>query len=116
MQNKLRLKRKKDFRKVYNYGRSVANRELVMFIMENKRVESYRFGISVSKKIGKAVTRNRVKRLIKEAINSFLREYELDNNIDIIIIARTPTANMELYQFEKSLKDIFRKAKLLRKK
>jgi len=116
LQNKLRLKRKKDFRKVYNYGKSVANRELVIFIMDNKNVETYRFGISVSKKIGKAVTRNRVKRLIKEAINSFLKEYELNNHIDIIIIARTPTSKMELYQFEKSIKDLFYKAKLLRKK
>lgn len=115
MKNKLRLKRKQDFKKVYNYGNSVVNRELVLFILENKRVDSYRFGISVSKKIGKAVTRNRVKRLIKEAINSLLKEYSLDNHNDLVIIARKPTSQMELHQFEKSLRDLFRKAKIFKK-
>jgi len=116
LKSKLRLKNNRDFRKVYRYGKSVANRELVLFIMKNKNIEQFRLGISVSKKIGKAVTRNRIKRILKETVFSLSREYDIVNNIDVIIIARSPTSNMKFAQFEKSVKDIFFKGKLIKNK
>lgn len=116
MQKELRLKRKQDFRKVYTYGKSVANRELVLFIKENPQLQSYRFGISVSKKIGNAVVRNRVKRYIKEVIRLFIDKHDLQQHKDFVIIARKPTATMEFGQFERSVKDIFRKSNVLNRK
>ena len=113
LQNELRLKRRNDFRKIYNSGRSYANRELVLFLMENNSIEHFRLGISVSKKIGNAVTRNRVKRLVKEAFRSLICEISIKNNVDIIIIARSPTVNMTFTQFKRSLKDIVKKSKLV---
>ena len=60
------LKKDSDFRKVYKHGKSFANRYLVMYILNNKS-ENSRIGISVSKKVGKAIIRNKVRRRIKEA-------------------------------------------------
>ena len=59
------LKKDSDFRKVYKHGKSFANRNLVMYILDNKS-DSTRVGISVSKKVGNAINRNKVRRRIKE--------------------------------------------------
>ena len=55
------LKKDSDFRKVYKHGKSFANRNLVMYILDNKS-DSTRVGISVSKKVGNAINRNKIRR------------------------------------------------------
>ena len=60
------LKKDSDFRKVYKHGKSFANRNLVMYILDNKS-DSTRVGISVSKKVGNAINRNKIRRRIKES-------------------------------------------------
>ena len=60
------LKKDSDFRKVYKHGKSFANRNLVMYMLDNKS-DSTRVGISVSKKVGNAINRNKVRRRIKES-------------------------------------------------
>ena len=74
------LKKDSDFRKVYKHGKSFANRYLVMYILNNKS-ENSRIGISVSKKVGKAIIRNKVRRRIKEAyrVNIDEKIIELQN-------------------------------------
>ena len=62
------LKKDSDFRKVYKHGKSFANRNLVMYILDNKS-DSTRVGISVSKKVGNAINRNKIRRRIKESYN-----------------------------------------------
>jgi len=116
LQKEIRLKLRRDFKKVYTYGSSVANRELVIYLKDNPKIETFRFGISVSKKIGNAVVRNRVKRLLKEVLRSLIEEIDLKKHKDIVIIARKPTANMSYFQFDKSVRDLFRKSKLIEKK
>lgn len=80
------IKNNEEFRKVYSYGTSRANKLLVMYILKNGTDKS-RFGISVSKKVGNSVVRHRLTRLIRESIRlntgKFLPGY------DIIIVART---------------------------
>ncbi len=61
-----RLKRRQDFRRVYQRGKSTANRAFVLCWRPN-RCGVPRVGFSVSKKIGKAVERNRVRRRLREA-------------------------------------------------
>ena len=80
------LKKDSDFRKVYKHGKSFANRYLVMYILNNKS-ENSRIGISVSKKVGKAIIRNKVRRRIKEAYRLNIDE-KIKNGYDIIFIAR----------------------------
>lgn len=80
------IKNNEEFRKVYSYGTSRANKLLVMYILKNGTDKS-RFGISVSKKVGNSVVRHRLTRLIRESIRlntgKFLPGY------DIVIVART---------------------------
>ncbi|MFV9510300.1 ribonuclease P protein component [Tepidibacillus sp. LV47] len=116
MQKEFRLRKREDFKKVYQYGHSIANRSLVLYELDNNETECHRFGISVSKKLGKAVVRNRVKRLIKEAIRSIISKNEIKKHKDFIIIARKPIIEMEYEQIEKSVEHLFRKMNLFVKK
>lgn len=73
------------FRKVYQSGKSFANRYLVMYVMKND-TEHIRKGISVSKKVGNSVVRHRLTRLIRESIR--LNKERVREGYDIVIIAR----------------------------
>ena len=59
------LKKNHQFQFVYKYGKSYANKYLVMYVKENG-LDKNRIGISVSKKVGNSVVRHRVKRLVRE--------------------------------------------------
>ncbi|WP_304341376.1 ribonuclease P protein component [Metaclostridioides mangenotii] len=101
------IKKDSDFRKVYKHGKSFANKYLVIYILKN-RSDTSRIGISVSKKVGKAVTRNKVRRLIKEAYR-----LNIDNKIkpgyDIVFIARVSSSNASFEDIDKSVKYLVKK-------
>lgn len=92
--NVYRLKKNKDFRKVYSRGRSFADRKIVVYLYKNDQDES-RIGFSVSKKVGKAVIRNRIRRILKEICR--LNRPKIKKGYDIIIIAR-PSAAKDTYR------------------
>lgn len=80
-----KLKKNEEFKKVYARGKSVVTPYLVLYFMRNN-TEYNRLGISVSKKVGNSVVRNRVKRLIREAFR--LNSLPLRNGLDLVLIAR----------------------------
>jgi ribonuclease P protein component len=81
-----RLSRSAEFERVYRQGRSTANRHLVLYSFPNPTVERPRIGLSVSRKVGGAVERNRVKRLLREA---FARSNAaLAPGQDVVVVAR----------------------------
>jgi ribonuclease P protein component len=87
-----RLSRSAEFERVYRQGRSTANRHLVLYTFPNASAERPRLGLSVSRKVGGAVQRNRVKRLLREAFAS-----ELDGlrpGQDVVVVARPPAGEL----------------------
>jgi ribonuclease P protein component len=81
-----RLSRSAEFERVYRHGRSTANRYLVLYTFPNPSAARPRLGLSVSRKVGGAVQRNHVKRLLREAFADV--EQELESGQDIVVVAR----------------------------
>lgn len=94
------LKKNADFNLVYQNGKSMANRYLVMYIMENG-LKKNRLGISVSKKVGNSIVRHRLTRLIRESYR--LQEDHFRCGLDIIIIARNSAKDKSYYEIESAL-------------
>lgn len=81
-----RLSRSADFDRVFRQGRSHASRELVLYVFPRSEEQPARLGLSVSRKVGGAVVRNRVKRLLREA---FALECDhLPAGTDLVVVAR----------------------------
>ncbi|QKS73116.1 ribonuclease P protein component [Paenalkalicoccus suaedae] len=110
MKNEHRLKKNEDFQYVFQHGYSVANRQFVLYQVKKEDQQDIRIGLSVSKKLGNAVVRNRVKRLMKEALRP--QTESLYQNRDVVIIARKPVTEMSLTEMEKSLQHVLKVAKL----
>lgn len=83
--SRFRVKDSEDYRQVYARKRSVSDDWLILYARENDR-EYSRMGMSVSRKVGKAVLRNRIRRLYREAFR--LKRAELPMGLDFIFIPR----------------------------
>jgi len=109
----LRLKKNWDFKRVYRYGRTVVSRNIVLYYCPNG-LKFNRIGFSISKKVGKSVVRNKIKRIYREA---FIRvENQLVKGYDFVIIARKPAVNVSFQEAFKELYNFCRKGQLLLKK
>ena len=94
------LKSNSDFQKVYKEGKSLANRYLVMYILENQ-TDRNRLGISVSKKVGNSVVRHRITRLIRESYR--LHEDTFNSGLDVVVIARKSAKDKTCQEIESAL-------------
>jgi ribonuclease P protein component len=92
---------------VYKEGKTETDRRLVLKARPNQ-MELSRYGISVSKRIGTAVVRNRVKRVIREILRSTI----LLPGWDLIIIARNPAADSDFQQLQESVNRLLRRAQI----
>lgn len=98
------IKKNQDFSRIMKNNKSFVYKDYIIYI-ERKNQEKYHFGISVSKKLGNAVTRNKLKRQIKNIIDK--KDYQ--NNFNCIIILRKSILDKTYQQKEKILYDAFKK-------
>ncbi|MFC4024180.1 ribonuclease P protein component [Oceanobacillus longus] len=113
MKKQFRIKKNKEFQSTFKYGKTFANRQLVIYYLKKEDQEHFRVGLSVGKKIGNAVTRNRIKRYLRQAFQEL--GVAIRYPLDIVIIARNPTKDMGYEDIKKSLTHLLYKEKLLKK-
>ena len=108
-----RLKKNWEFKRVYRNGRTVVSRNIVLYYCPNDH-EYNRIGFSISKKVGKSVVRNRIRRVYKEAFKAV--DKYLVKGYDFILIARKPAVDASFRQASKELFNLCRKGQLVAKK
>lgn len=111
MNRKFRLTSTIDIKRVRRSGRSFAHPLLVLQSTANDRGRSL-FAVTAGKSVGKAVKRNRAKRLIRAALQELIPR--LKDGYDIVITAREPLAASNCQETKKALKSLFEKANLLK--
>ncbi|MEN0013763.1 MAG: ribonuclease P protein component [Solirubrobacteraceae bacterium] len=104
-----RLSRSGDFDRVYRQGRSTGAREFVVHVFPREAsLDPPRVGLSVSKKVGDAVTRNRIKRVVRESLQ--VLEAELAAGSDLVITARVDAVALDQREgqagIERALRDL----------
>lgn len=107
MRGEQHLTRKKQFELVYNEGKTWAGKEIVVKALPNG-LDLSRYGFTVSRHVGKAVVRNRVKRLLREIV----RQTPLQTGWDIIFIARVAAAEADYTNLGKSVRKLLFRAGL----
>ncbi len=98
------VKENVNFRRAYHQGKSFVAKEMVVYWRKN-RMGKERLGITVSKKLGNSPKRNRVRRIIREAIRAN-REI-LPRGCDIIVVARSRALFCKSTDLAKILKEHF---------
>jgi ribonuclease P protein component len=111
MDRRYRLRDDEQFRRVRSEGRSWSHLLLVLCSLPNG-LDYSRFGFSVSKRVGKAVVRNRVKRLLREAARA--RQALVEPGYDVVFVAREPIGDADYPQVDRAVEQLLAEAGLLR--
>ncbi|RKU17140.1 ribonuclease P protein component [Candidatus Poribacteria bacterium] len=102
-----RLKKSWEFQRAYKKGRKNWSPHFVIYVYRTGFSQS-RLGITVSKKVGNSVTRNRVRRLIREAFR--MLKPGLLPHYDIVVVGRKDAVDLSGQEAEDSLRQVFYRA------
>jgi ribonuclease P protein component len=104
-----RLKKKKDFEKVFDHGKNIKGDAIYLKVLKTEEPFS-RIGFIVSKKVSlKAVDRNKIKRRLRESAGKFLKT--INDNMDIVIIASPKIKKNNFEEIKKDIEKSFKKIK-----
>ena len=106
-----RLKKKGLFQQVYKEGKAVTTPILVLTYHPAAKQDNPKIGFAVARKIGTAVSRNRVKRIMREAIKPYTSL--INPNYNIIFLARMKIRGISLKDVEKNMLALLKRAQLL---
>ena len=98
------LKKRKQFNYIHAKGNTITTSSLFSVRFVDTKSACFKVGFSVSKKIGNAVTRNKIKRRLKEAFRT-LDNFIVPKNFYFVIIARQPILNASFLEIKEDLKN-----------
>ncbi|WEV45095.1 ribonuclease P protein component [Streptococcaceae bacterium ESL0687] len=110
MKKSYRIKSSQDFQRILGKRNSFANKKFVIY-KDDAQKDNFRVGISVGKKLGNAVARNRVKRLIRHALMEFSPNIQ---DFDFLVIARAGAEDLNFVDLKKNLKHALKHANIYR--
>lgn len=109
MQRELRLRKGDDFARLRAEGQSTSQRQATLSYLPNT-LSHNRYGFIVSKRVGKAVVRNRTRRRLREAVREM--HPMITPGFDIVFIARTSLVDVPFTTVQRTARDLLRKAGL----
>jgi ribonuclease P protein component len=112
MKKNFRIKKNEDIAEIIKGKNSVGNKNYIIYTMKDSEANHFRLAMSVSKKLGNAVVRNRQKRLIKQVFTKMKQEIL---PFDIFVIAKTNSVNLEYLEIENNIVNLLKKANVLNK-
>lgn len=114
MKKSYRIKKEMEFHTIMKQKNSYANRNFVVYIATQEDImtpKHFRVGLSVGKKVGNAVMRNRVKRQIRESL--FQMKDQIDPTKKLIVIARPNVTTLTTAEVASNLKHVFKLANII---
>ncbi len=108
-QKGMRLRRSKEFRRVWKTGRSWAHSLFVLWVAPNTSSRT-RVGLTASRKVGNAVKRNRARRLLREAARYLYPHIE--DGWDVVLVARSSMGTARMQDVQQALEVLLRRADL----
>lgn len=109
MKKEYRVKKSKEIEEILKRKRFSSNSYFIVYVKEQNETSHFRYAMSVSKKIGDAVIRNRLKRQIRAIMRNFI----IKEGYDLFIIARNPIKTISFLQMSDQLEFLLQKQKLL---
>jgi ribonuclease P protein component len=110
VQRKFRLTRSEDFKRVRRSGKSYAH-PLVVLIVQTHDQPRVKIGVAAGRTVGTAVTRNRAKRLLREAMRPLIPN--IVSGLDLILIARPGLVSATLEETRQALLNLLQRAQIL---
>ena len=114
------LKKNYEFKNVLTRGKYYGGKQIEIFVLKNKKPsksyyipKTFILGIAVSKKVGNSVSRNRIKRLIKENYRLLEKDIKENNSLVILWKKSVDKEEADFYKIKEDMKQIFEKAEII---
>ncbi len=110
MKKEYRVKKGSEIEMIIRGRKSKGNKHFVLYKKENHENTHFRFAVSVSKKYGNAVERNKIKRRVREVISS----HQINDRYDLFIVIKPEAINLSFAEINDSLDLLIKKQNILR--
>ncbi len=110
MKKEYRVKKSSEIETIIKHRKSSGNQFFVVYRKPNHENKHFRFAVSVSKKYGNAVMRNKIKRQIRDIISKI----QIVDQIDIFIVIKTKAVDLTYDQIKEEITKLIKKQNIMR--